>query len=657
MRIWSYVGARYEDGAWTGVPRFDHDLRKVFPDMQSVTTLPKDLDPGEDLVITDNHLSVDVPDNVKTIVVHHGCALTHWERDSGWRGPQTAELVRKQEEMFRRPNRIFVAPSEWVRREFIRHYKLPENYATVIPHHVKPFGPIPARSDRSRPVVIGDWRTQNKGSLLIKRIQEAAPDFEFRQLKCTPETRQQFYLDGDIYLCLSLSEGAPYAVADAEACGMRIVSSNVGYCHEFGSVGLSWMNWEQMSDLDVVKLHLSKARKMGRDPHNFFQRYTFLDWRNRWDGLVSRTMLEVPPSRQMMKRKTVAVSLGGGIGNSLFNLPLLRALDEMDVTVIGYVSTDAPTAELWRRCKYLDQVVEAPAPPPKAEYYVAGPCSSPSFDQATPRRYKYSDEQNYRTPEWALNLRAAQDLGWDGSEKESVSEWCRGLETKKVYDVGIVPGCKPGIWERKRYPKMHEVAQQLLALGLKVAVFGTEQDRPSPEIPGDDLIAKYDISELPEALASCKVLLATDNGIGHLGASLGIPTVMIFTATSPMKGRMVPAGSRNRVVHRLLECQPCQSSARWQSCSNWICREIPPETIVRETVELFEEASMLSGENIQVVTSEGAECFVCDKGIDKGARSVQIQFKLMVKVKKEMHQACAVDLQGILKLKAIEAAS
>jgi len=489
MRIWSYVAARYEDGAWSGVPRFDHDLREIFPDMKSVTALPKDLDPAVDLVITDNHMSLDVPDDVKTIVVHHGCALTHWERDLGWRSQATGEYVRKQEEMFRRKNRVFVAPSEWVMREFYRHYKLPDDYATVIPHYVRPFGPAPAnRSGRSRPVVIGDWRTQNKGSHLVKRIEEAMPDFEFRPLKCTPETREKFYLDADIYLCLSLSEGAPYAVADAEACGLKIVSTNVGNCFEFGGAGAFWMNWEQISDLDVVKLYLSRARKADREPNNFFRKYTFLDWKAKWRNLVSRTMTDVAPTRQMMRRKTVAVSLGGGIGNSIFNLPLLRALDEMDVTVIGYVSTDAPTADLWRRCKYLDQVVEAPAPAPEADYYVTGPCSSPTFDQAAPRRYKYSDEQNYRAPEWAIALRAAQDLGWDGSEKESVSEWCRDLEVKKVYDVGIVPGCKPGLWERKRYPAMHEAARQLLALGLKVAVFGTEGDRQDPAIPGEDLL-------------------------------------------------------------------------------------------------------------------------------------------------------------------------
>src|SRR3990167_8401178 len=153
-RLINYVGSRYEDGAFSGVARFDHELKRVFQDLVSVTTLPVDLS-ASGTVITDNHKSLDVPGDVPTVVVHHGCAAEHFKRDPSWRTPASVEMVKKQRLMFGRPNRTYVAPSAWTAEAFRKSYRLPDGYATVIPHHV-PLIDRPKRHPAERPVILGD---------------------------------------------------------------------------------------------------------------------------------------------------------------------------------------------------------------------------------------------------------------------------------------------------------------------------------------------------------------------------------------------------------------------------------------------------------------------------------------------------------------------
>ena len=158
MTIYSYVSRTVEQRGWTGVCRADATLRRAIPGLRSVTLLPA-LEP-DDIVITDNHLSLDVPNEIKTIVVHRGCAATHYERDRNWRTDWSRGLAKKQIAMFALPNRIWIAPSAWVADEFAK--LVPDSFRefNVIPNWVDP---IPPLRKSGRPKIIGDWRDFNKG--------------------------------------------------------------------------------------------------------------------------------------------------------------------------------------------------------------------------------------------------------------------------------------------------------------------------------------------------------------------------------------------------------------------------------------------------------------------------------------------------------------
>jgi len=93
-RLISLVPQRFEDGGFTGVPRFDWELRRALPEIESINTKLRSRawlrwlawrEPDA-IVITGNETSLMVPETLRTVVLHHGSAQTHFDRDPGWRG-------------------------------------------------------------------------------------------------------------------------------------------------------------------------------------------------------------------------------------------------------------------------------------------------------------------------------------------------------------------------------------------------------------------------------------------------------------------------------------------------------------------------------------------------------------------------------------------
>lgn len=283
MTVYSLVAKKLEDvppaSFGTGVTRFDESLRAVFDGLVSVTPARLPAFGPDDVVIADNHLSVLVPETTPCIVVHHGCAATHHERDPSWRGAHIDRMIADQGRMLRMKRRLFVAPSAWVRGEFARHYSLPGNYARVIVNRAALIdGPRPPMRDRL--VVLGDWRDSNKGSAWVGELRRELREWDFRPLRCrTVAEREQAYRDADAYLCLSMSEGGSYAMCDAEAAGLPIVSTDVGNAREFGCALI-----EHGAPAQDVSQALRAAMAMQRP--SYFDAYGFDDWAADWRNAV-----------------------------------------------------------------------------------------------------------------------------------------------------------------------------------------------------------------------------------------------------------------------------------------------------------------------------------------------------------------------------------
>lgn len=279
----------------------------------------------------------------------------------------------------------------------------------------------------------------------------------------------------------------------------------------------------------------------------------------------------------------ICFGLASGIGNAAFTIPTLKALHLMGHEVTAYVGGDYAMTALFQRCRYLSAVVDANhLPPPRAQLYVAGHWCPPAMRRLPGlKHYRFTAEPHYPEPEWSLAFQAARDLGWQ-VDKPDVSDWCRGLRREIKFDVGFVPGCKPGdVWERKRWPGLADVSEQLS--DLRCAVIGQPVD-DDPAIVGERVMGTA-LHELPEALASCRVIVGTDSGPLHLASSLGVPVVGVFTATSTVKGE--PVGSHSIITREDLSCRPCQSTPVWHACHRWVCRDIEPQRVVNAALGML----------------------------------------------------------------------
>lgn len=302
-QIVSLVPRRFEDGAWSGVPRFDFELRALFPALRSLRLTPDPRwvlrciralrEPGV-VAVVGSEDSWLLPSGVRAIVVHHGCAQTHFDRDPQWRGPRERWRCRAQRLMYRRANRTFVALARWTARQFAGHYGVPE--PVVIPNWVAPLARRAPRTER--PVVLGDWRGFNKGKPVIPGLRRRLPGVEFRPLSCTYQTRAAAYGDADAYLCLSLSEGGSYSVSDAEAASLPLVTTDVGNYLEYAACRV--VPWQERADAASVAELVEKALAATRGP-SFFESWTFERWRGAWHELVVR-VADSPPAPALHPR-------------------------------------------------------------------------------------------------------------------------------------------------------------------------------------------------------------------------------------------------------------------------------------------------------------------------------------------------------------------
>ena len=93
LKIVHYCSSSYTLGSYGGVSRFDYQLSLVFPNRKfiqdgNISELLYYLYQNNDaIVITDNQLSLEVPNDIKTLVVHHGCAKYNYlmnNHDYSW---------------------------------------------------------------------------------------------------------------------------------------------------------------------------------------------------------------------------------------------------------------------------------------------------------------------------------------------------------------------------------------------------------------------------------------------------------------------------------------------------------------------------------------------------------------------------------------------
>jgi hypothetical protein len=288
------------------------------------------------------------------------------------------------------------------------------------------------------------------------------------------------------------------------------------------------------------------------------------------------------------------VLAGGGLGNVVMTTPLLSALRDSGHVVDLAL---APEAHRWepvldgfpavRRVWRQGGRNAPPAVRPRhrlALQTVLGRPGGLGRRFPWPRAVGPSRGLAFERHEARVNLEMAERLGWAGPPPPA---WGGGPADGPGGGrfAALLTGCNPAErWERKR---LSGAFWRLLARSLTlpcVWLGGPADARPWMGGAGENLCGRLSLRWSLDLLARADLAVGVDCGLAHCAAALGVPTVVLFTATSEAKNR--PWGPRVRLLARRdLGCRPCQGAARWASCVDWRCRELSVERVAEAARE------------------------------------------------------------------------
>jgi len=153
----------------------------------------------------------------------------------------------------------------------------------------------------------------------------------------------------------------------------------------------------------------------------------------------------------------------------------------------------------------------------------------------------------------------------------------------EIFDAIICNGgTLNATWARKRYTRWNDVATLLKEKDLKVASVGLPHEFVQGTVDRTG-IGPLDTMNL---ISRTRLFLANDSGLYHFASVIGIPTVVVFTATSSVK-------NHHPVFHRSAEVvegwshggcpAPCQGAKdswaflpTWPNCRRFRCSAFEP---------------------------------------------------------------------------------
>lgn len=140
------------------------------------------------------------------------------------------------------------------------------------------------------------------------------------------------------------------------------------------------------------------------------------------------------------------------------------------------------------------------------------------------------------------------------------------LSEHQIGPAGLVALAPGSVWPTKRWPAKHwaRLIDALADEGATPIVVGSEDERPLFDEISDAAAASQllvdgvgtTLDQAAELMRRCRVLVAGDTGLLHLGLAVQTPAVALFGPTDPAQHDW-PKGTR--VVALRLECQPCSA--------------------------------------------------------------------------------------------------
>jgi hypothetical protein len=312
-----YCCAKYPE-SYGGVPRFDHHVCQAFPTRRFVkggnrASLLRTIDRNQKtVVITDNHLSIDVPLDIPTVIVHHGVAKANIERNPELKRSRVYQNISSgQEQMLkiRRPeNTLIMSCSQYCMDLFQQYYgAIYEPFPKRLLWHSTEMDPTVHRQKLNQePVILGNFSTGNKGNSSLEELKRLLPEFRLisihtsRQKDIAAHNREvaEIYLRADLFLQLSGSEGFGYATLDAFNKNLLICGTDVGLLYDLRNedIGIIFPH-QKRTDLSYVaerirELWSQRDRYFGKSKEWHDRHINFDQWQSSFRQIVTSFLEE-----------------------------------------------------------------------------------------------------------------------------------------------------------------------------------------------------------------------------------------------------------------------------------------------------------------------------------------------------------------------------
>lgn len=267
------------------------------------------------------------------------------------------------------------------------------------------------------------------------------------------------------------------------------------------------------------------------------------------------------------------------LGDVILTEPVVRALRSANPGIEVDLVTDRRYATLMRRAGY-DRVFPYEAGrPPEEPYDLVLDLQGKLRTRVLARRVEAKRRLTLRkrTPGRALLTLVGHDppitdrhttelyLGLLGAPDVDRAPRLRREASPDGLLIGLSPGATHATkrWPSERFGALADRLQKTRPEARFLPV-GGPRDRGQLRAMTEASSARFeegtaatDVAGLASALERLSLLISVDTGPAHLGAALGVPVVVLFGPTSPV--RWGPIGPAHRTVQRPLDCAPCSN--------------------------------------------------------------------------------------------------